>query len=163
MDSVLLCCGQEHDSTGRSQRLVHKVKDLLCKEKFLNVCALKTIWSMSLKLSAAVCISRYMQCTMRKEFHFILDMSVSTALTCNTALLTVIIGITGLMLAIIVTVLCIYFDLPGISGCEQGSAWMKGELRPNLEKEDIWICLYERIFVPAGVFLKLGSSPEELL
>ncbi|XP_036111553.1 toll-like receptor 1 isoform X2 [Molossus molossus] len=43
--------------------------------------------------------------TLLKDFHV-------SPLSCNTALLIVTIGITGLLLAIAVTVLCIYFDLP---------------------------------------------------
>ncbi|XP_036764367.2 toll-like receptor 6 [Manis pentadactyla] len=108
-----------------------------------------------------------------KDFHV-------SQLTCNTALLIVTIAVTGLVLAITVTVLCIYFDLPWylrmvcqwtqtrrrarnipleelqrtlqfhafISYSEHDSAWVKGELIPNLEKEDIRICLHERNFVP---------------
>ncbi|XP_017511930.3 toll-like receptor 6 [Manis javanica] len=108
-----------------------------------------------------------------KDFHV-------SQLTCNTALLIVTIGVTGLVLAITVTVLCIYFDLPWylrmvcqwtqtrrrarnipleelqrtlqfhafISYSEHDSAWVKGELIPNLEKENIRICLHERNFVP---------------
>ncbi|KAI5945937.1 Toll-like receptor 6 [Manis javanica] len=111
--------------------------------------------------------------TLLKDFHV-------SQLTCNTALLIVTIGVTGLVLAITVTVLCIYFDLPWylrmvcqwtqtrrrarnipleelqrtlqfhafISYSEHDSAWVKGELIPNLEKENIRICLHERNFVP---------------
>ncbi|KAM7158748.1 toll-like receptor 6 isoform 2-T4 [Molossus nigricans] len=43
--------------------------------------------------------------TLLKDFHV-------SPLSCNTALLIVTIGITGLLLAVAVTVLCIYFDLP---------------------------------------------------
>ncbi|XP_054438226.1 toll-like receptor 1 [Pteronotus mesoamericanus] len=101
-------------------------------------------------------------------------------LSCNPALLIVTIGVTGLVLAATLTVLCIYFDLPWylrmmcqwiqtrhrarnipldklqrafqfhafISYSEHDSAWVKSELLPNLEKEDIQICLHERNFVP---------------
>ncbi|XP_054438017.1 toll-like receptor 6 [Pteronotus mesoamericanus] len=101
-------------------------------------------------------------------------------LSCNTALLIVTIGVTGLVLAATLTVLCIYFDLPWylrmmcqwtqtrrrarnipldklqrafqfhafISYSEHDSAWVKNELVPCLEKEDIRICLHERNFVP---------------
>ncbi|XP_023973617.1 toll-like receptor 1 [Physeter macrocephalus] len=101
-------------------------------------------------------------------------------LSCNTALLIVTIGVPGLVLAVTVTVLCIYLDLPWylrmvlqwtqtrrrarnvplgelqralqfhafISYSGHDSAWVKNELIPNLEKEDIRICLHERNFVP---------------
>ncbi|XP_007455415.1 PREDICTED: toll-like receptor 6-like, partial [Lipotes vexillifer] len=108
-----------------------------------------------------------------KDFHV-------SQLSCNTALLIVTIGVPGLVLAVTVTVLCIYLDLPWylrmvcqwtqtrrrardvplgelqralqfhafISYSERDSAWVKNELIPNLEKEDIRICLHERNFVP---------------
>ncbi|XP_007178885.2 toll-like receptor 1 [Balaenoptera acutorostrata] len=108
-----------------------------------------------------------------KDFHV-------SQLSCNTALLIVTIGVPGLVLAVTVTVLCIYLDLPWylrmvcqwtqtrlrarnvpleelqrtvqfhafISYSGHDSAWVKNELIPNLEKEDIRICLHERNFVP---------------
>ncbi|EPY80510.1 toll-like receptor 6 [Camelus ferus] len=108
-----------------------------------------------------------------KDFHV-------SQLSCNTALLIVTIGVTGLLVAVTVTVLCIYLDLPWylrmlcqwtqtrhrarnvplaelqrtlqfhafISYSEHDSAWVKNELVPCLEKEDIKICLHERNFVP---------------
>ncbi|XP_061047303.1 toll-like receptor 6 [Eubalaena glacialis] len=108
-----------------------------------------------------------------KDFHV-------SQLSCNTALLIVTIGVPGLVLAVTVTVLCIYLDLPWylrmvcqwtqtrhrarnvpleelqralqfhafISYSEHDSAWVKNELVPCLEKEDIRICLHERNFVP---------------
>ncbi|XP_036920239.1 toll-like receptor 1 [Sturnira hondurensis] len=111
--------------------------------------------------------------TLLKDFHV-------SPLTCNTALLIVTIGVTGLVLAVTLTALCIYLDLPWylrmvcqwtqtrrrarnipldklqrtlqfhafISYSEHDSAWVKSELLPNLEKEDIRICLHERNFVP---------------
>uniref|UniRef100_A0A8C3WWS1 Toll like receptor 6 n=1 Tax=Catagonus wagneri TaxID=51154 RepID=A0A8C3WWS1_9CETA len=111
--------------------------------------------------------------TLLKDFHV-------SQLSCNTALLIVTIGVTGLVLALTVTGLCIYFDLPWylrmlcqwtqtrrrarnvpleelqrtlqfhafISYSEHDSAWVKSELVPCLEKEDIRICLHERNFVP---------------
>lgn len=111
--------------------------------------------------------------TLLKDFHV-------SPLSCNVALLIVTIGVTGLVLAVTVTVLCIYFDLPWylrmvcqwtqtrhrarntplhelqrtlqfhafISYSEHDSAWVKNELVPCLEKEDIRICLHERNFVP---------------
>ncbi|XP_006777760.1 PREDICTED: toll-like receptor 6, partial [Myotis davidii] len=111
--------------------------------------------------------------TLLKNFHV-------SPLSCNTALLIATIGVTGLVLAVAVTVLCVYFDLPWylrmvcqwtqtrhrarntslhelqrtlqfhafISYSEHDSAWVKNELLPNLEKEDIRICLHERNFVP---------------
>uniref|UniRef100_A0A8C3WVJ4 Toll-like receptor 1 n=1 Tax=Catagonus wagneri TaxID=51154 RepID=A0A8C3WVJ4_9CETA len=111
--------------------------------------------------------------TLLKDFHV-------SQLSCNTALLIVTIGVTGLVLALTVTGLCIYFDLPWylrmlcqwtqtrrrarnvpleelqrtlqfhafISYSGHDSAWVKSELIPNLEKEDIRICLHERNFVP---------------
>ncbi|XP_023609422.1 toll-like receptor 6 [Myotis lucifugus] len=111
--------------------------------------------------------------TLLKDFHV-------SPLSCNTALLIATIGVTGLVLAVAVTVLCVYFDLPWylrmvcqwtqtrhrarntslhelqrtlqfhafISYSEHDSAWVKNELLPNLEKEDIRICLHERNFVP---------------
>lgn len=111
--------------------------------------------------------------TLLKDFHV-------SPLSCNIALLIVTIGVTGLVLAVTVTVLCIYFDLPWylrmvcqwtqtrhrarntplhelqrtlqfhafISYSEHDSAWVKNELVPCLEKEDIRICLHERNFVP---------------
>ncbi|XP_049742311.1 toll-like receptor 1 [Elephas maximus indicus] len=101
-------------------------------------------------------------------------------LSCNTTLLIVTIGVTVLFLAVIVTFLCIYMDLPWylrmvcqwtqarhrarnmslkelqknlqfhafISYSGHDSVWVKNELLPNLEKEDIRICLHERNFVP---------------
>lgn len=107
-----------------------------------------------------------------KDFHI-------SELSCNTALLIVTIVVPGLVLAVAVTVLCIYLDLPWylrmvcqwtqtrrrarnvpleerqrtlqfhafISYSEHDSAWVKNELIPNLEKEDIRICLHERNFV----------------
>uniref|UniRef100_A0A8C5W0S6 Toll-like receptor n=1 Tax=Microcebus murinus TaxID=30608 RepID=A0A8C5W0S6_MICMU len=101
-------------------------------------------------------------------------------LSCNTALLMVTIGATTLVLAVTVTFLCIYLDLPWylrmvcqwtqtrhrarnipleelqrtlqfhafISYSEHDSVWVKNELVPCLEKEDIRICLHERNFVP---------------
>ncbi|KAF6133350.1 toll like receptor 1 [Phyllostomus discolor] len=111
--------------------------------------------------------------TLLKDFHV-------SPLTCNTALLIVTIGVTGLALAVTLTVLCICLDLPWylrmvcqwtqtrrrarnipldklqrtlqfhafISYSEHDSAWVKSELLPNIEKEDIRICLHERNFVP---------------
>ncbi|XP_066135333.1 toll-like receptor 1 [Saccopteryx bilineata] len=111
--------------------------------------------------------------TLLKNFHM-------SPLSCNIALLIVTIGVTGLVLAVTMTVLCIYFDLPWylrmvcqwtqtrhrarntvldklqntfhfhafISYSEHDSAWVKNELLPNIEKEDIRICLHERNFVP---------------
>ncbi|XP_019491616.1 PREDICTED: toll-like receptor 1 [Hipposideros armiger] len=111
--------------------------------------------------------------TLLKDFHV-------SPLSCNTALLIVTIGVTGLVFAVIVTILCIYFDLPWylrmvcqwtqtrhrarninldklqrtlqfhvfISYSGHDSAWVKNELVPNLEKENIRICLHERNFVP---------------
>ncbi|XP_045038606.2 toll-like receptor 1 [Desmodus rotundus] len=111
--------------------------------------------------------------TLLKDFHV-------SPLSCNTALLIVTIGVTGLVSAVILTVLCMYLDLPWylrmvcqwtqtrhrarnipldklqrtlqfhafISYSEHDSAWVKNELLPNLEKEDIRICLHERNFVP---------------
>ncbi|XP_059529335.1 toll-like receptor 1 [Myotis daubentonii] len=111
--------------------------------------------------------------TLLKDFHV-------SPLSCNTALLIATIGVTGLVLAVAVTVLCVYFDLPWylrmvcqwtqtrhrarntplhklqrtlqfhafISYSGHDSAWVKNELLPNLEKEDIRICLHERNFVP---------------
>ncbi|XP_010960976.2 toll-like receptor 1 [Camelus bactrianus] len=108
-----------------------------------------------------------------KDFHV-------SQLSCNTALLIVTIGVTGLLVAVTVTVLCIYLDLPWylrmlcqwtqtrhrarnvplaelqrtlqfhafISYSGHDSSWVKSELLPNLEKEDIKICLHERDFVP---------------
>ncbi|KAB1282792.1 Toll-like receptor 6 [Camelus dromedarius] len=108
-----------------------------------------------------------------KDFHV-------SQLSCNTALLIVTIGVTGLLVAVTVTVLCIYLDLlwylrmlcqwtqtrhrarnvplaelqrtlqfhAFISYSEHDSAWVKNELVPCLEKEDIKICLHERNFVP---------------
>nr|XP_020772103.1 toll-like receptor 1 [Odocoileus virginianus texanus]XP_020772109.1 toll-like receptor 1 [Odocoileus virginianus texanus] len=107
-----------------------------------------------------------------KDFHV-------SELSCNTALLIVTIVVPGLVLAITVTVLCIYLDLPWylrmvclwtqtrrrarnvpleelqrtlqfhafISYSGHDSAWVKNELVPCLEKEDIRICLHERNFV----------------
>ncbi|XP_012499930.1 PREDICTED: toll-like receptor 6 [Propithecus coquereli] len=107
-----------------------------------------------------------------KDFHM-------SALSCNTALLMVTIGAITLVLAVTVTFLCIYLDLPWylrmvcqwtqtrhrarnipleelqrtlqfhafISYSEHDSAWVKNELVPCLEKEDIRICLHERNFV----------------
>ncbi|XP_068831526.1 toll-like receptor 1 [Capricornis sumatraensis] len=107
-----------------------------------------------------------------KDFHV-------SELSCNTALLIVTIVVPGLVLAVAVTVLCIYLDLPWylrmvcqwtqtrrrarnalleerqrtlqfdafISYSGHDSAWVKNELIPNLEKEDIRICLHERNFV----------------
>uniref|UniRef100_A0A452FN74 Toll-like receptor n=2 Tax=Capra hircus TaxID=9925 RepID=A0A452FN74_CAPHI len=112
------------------------------------------------------------QGTPLKDFHV-------SELSCNTALLIVTIVVPGLVLAVAVTVLCIYLDLPWylrmvcqwtqtrrrarnvpleerqrtlqfhafISYSEHDSAWVKNELIPNLEKEDIRICLHERNFV----------------
>ncbi|KAL2780125.1 toll-like receptor 1 precursor, partial [Daubentonia madagascariensis] len=111
--------------------------------------------------------------TLLKDFHM-------SPLSCNTALLMVTIGAIMLVLAVIVTFLCIYLDLPWylrmvyqwtqtrhrarnipleelqrtlqfhafISYSEHDSAWVKNELVPCLEKEDIRICLHERDFVP---------------
>ncbi|XP_066135337.1 toll-like receptor 6 [Saccopteryx bilineata] len=111
--------------------------------------------------------------TLLKNFHM-------SPLSCNIALLIVTIGVTGLVLAVTMTVLCIYFDLPWylrmvcqwtqtrhrarntvldelqntfhfhafISYSEPDSAWVKNELVPCLEKEDMRICLHERNFVP---------------
>uniref|UniRef100_A0A384CYN7 Toll like receptor 6 n=1 Tax=Ursus maritimus TaxID=29073 RepID=A0A384CYN7_URSMA len=108
-----------------------------------------------------------------KDFHV-------SQLSCNTTLLLVTVGVTVLGLTVIVTALCIYFDLPWylrmmyqwtqtrrrarntpleelqrtlqfhafISYSEHDSAWVKNELVPWLEKEDIRICLHERNFVP---------------
>lgn len=108
-----------------------------------------------------------------KDFHM-------SPLSCNTALLMVTIGAITLVLAVTVTFLCIYLDLPWylrmacqwtqtrhraqnmpleelqrtlqfhafISYSEHDSAWVKNELVPCLEKEDIRICLHERNFVP---------------
>ena len=110
--------------------------------------------------------------TLLKDFHV-------SELSCNTALLIVTIVVPGLVLAVAVTVLCIYLDLPWylrmvcqwtqtrhrarnvpleelqrtlqfhafISYSGHDSAWVKNELIPNLEKEDIRICLHERNFV----------------
>ncbi|CAI9158600.1 unnamed protein product [Rangifer tarandus platyrhynchus] len=107
-----------------------------------------------------------------KDFHV-------SELSCNTALLIVTIVVPGLVLAVTVTVLCIYLDLPWylrmvclwtqtrrrarnvpleelqrtlqfhafISYSGHDSAWVKNELIPNLEKENIRICLHERNFV----------------
>ncbi|XP_053433988.1 toll-like receptor 1 [Nycticebus coucang] len=101
-------------------------------------------------------------------------------LSCNTALLIVTIGAIMLVLAVTVTFLCIYLDLPWylrmvfqwtrtrhrarnvhleelqralefhafISYSEHDAAWVKNELVPCLEREDIRICLHERNFVP---------------
>ncbi|KAM8803918.1 toll-like receptor 6 [Rhynchonycteris naso] len=111
--------------------------------------------------------------TLLKDFHV-------SPLSCNIALLIVTIGVTGLVFAITVTVLCVYFDLPWylrmvcqwtqtrhrarnitldklqrtlhfhafISYSAHDSAWVKNELVPCLEKEDMRICLHERNFVP---------------
>ena len=107
-----------------------------------------------------------------KDFHV-------SELSCNMALLIVTIVVPGLVLAVTVTILCIYLDLPWylrmvcqwtqtrrrarnvpleelqrtiqfhafISYSENDSAWVKIELVPCLEKEDIRICLHERNFV----------------
>ncbi|XP_062963498.1 LOW QUALITY PROTEIN: toll-like receptor 1 [Cynocephalus volans] len=111
--------------------------------------------------------------TLLKDFHV-------SQLSCNTALLMVTIGAAVLVLAVTVTFLCVYLDLPWylrmvcqwtqtrrrarnipleelqrslqfhafISYSGQDSAWVKNELLPNLEKENIRICLHERDFVP---------------
>ncbi|XP_037385531.1 toll-like receptor 6 [Talpa occidentalis] len=108
-----------------------------------------------------------------KDFHV-------SPLSCNTALLIVTIVVTVLVLAITVTTLCVYFDVPWylrmvcqwtqtrrrarnipleelqrtvqfhafISYSDHDSAWVKNELLPNLEKEDIRVCLHERNFIP---------------
>ncbi|XP_004681548.1 PREDICTED: toll-like receptor 6 [Condylura cristata] len=108
-----------------------------------------------------------------KDFHV-------SPLSCNTALLTVTIVATVLVVAISVTVLCVYLDGPWylrmvcqwtqtrhrarhvpledlqrtlqfhafVSYSDHDSAWVKGELLPNLEKEDIRVCVHERNFVP---------------
>ncbi|XP_008518915.2 toll-like receptor 6 isoform X2 [Equus przewalskii] len=108
-----------------------------------------------------------------KDFHL-------SQLSCNTALLVVTIVVPVLVLAVTVSILCIYLDLPWylrmvcqwtqtrrrarnipleelqrtlqfhafISYSERDSAWVKNELVPCLEKEDIRICLHERNFVP---------------
>ncbi|XP_049646073.1 toll-like receptor 1 [Suncus etruscus] len=108
-----------------------------------------------------------------KDFHV-------SQLSCNPALLmATIVGIM-LVVAIAMTILCVYFDVPWylrmvfqwtqtrhrarnihleelqrnlqfhafISYSEHDSAWVKNELLPNLEKEDIQVCLHERNFVP---------------
>ncbi|KAM5340398.1 toll-like receptor 6 isoform 2-T2 [Glossophaga mutica] len=111
--------------------------------------------------------------TLLEDFHV-------SPLTCNTALLIITIGVTGLVLAVTLTALCVCLDLPWylrmvcqwaqtrrrarnvpldklqrtlqfhafISYSEHDSAWVKNELVPSLEKEDIQICLHERNFVP---------------
>ncbi|XP_037385532.1 toll-like receptor 1 [Talpa occidentalis] len=108
-----------------------------------------------------------------KDFHV-------SPLSCNTALLIVTIVVTVLVLAITVTALCSYFDVPWylrmvcqwtqtrrrarnipleelqrtvqfhafISYSGLDSSWVKNELLPNLEKEDIRVCLHERNFIP---------------
>ncbi|ELV10441.1 Toll-like receptor 6 [Tupaia chinensis] len=108
-----------------------------------------------------------------KDFH-------PSQLSCNTVLLIVTVGATMLLLAVTMTLLCIYLDLPWylrmmfqwtqtrrrarnlpleelqrtlqfhafISYSGHDSAWVKNELVPNLEKEDVRICLHERNFVP---------------
>ncbi|XP_004681549.1 PREDICTED: toll-like receptor 1 [Condylura cristata] len=108
-----------------------------------------------------------------KDFHV-------SPLSCNTALLTVTIVATVLVVAISVTVLCVYLDGPWylrmvcqwtqtrhrarhvpledlqrtlqfhafVSYSDHDSAWVKSELLPNLEKEDIRVCVHERNFVP---------------
>ncbi|XP_004419033.1 PREDICTED: toll-like receptor 1 [Ceratotherium simum simum] len=110
--------------------------------------------------------------TQLKDFHV-------SQLSCNTALLIVTIVVPVLVLAVTVTILCIYLDLPWylrmvcqwtqtrrrarnvpleelqrtlqfhafISYSGHDSTWVKNELLPNLEKEDIRICLHERNFV----------------
>nr|WLR90746.1 TLR1 [Equus caballus] len=107
-----------------------------------------------------------------KDFHL-------SQLSCNTALLVVTIVVPVLVLAVTVSILCIYLDLPWylrmvcqwtqtrrrarnipleelqrtlqfhafISYSGHDSAWVKSELLPNLEKEDIRICLHERNFI----------------
>ncbi|XP_074085737.1 toll-like receptor 6 [Macrotis lagotis] len=111
--------------------------------------------------------------TQLKNFHL-------SPLSCNLVLLIITIVIIGLVVIIVTTFLCIYFDLPWylrmifrwtqtrprtmnipidilerkfqfhafISYSELDSAWVKHELVPNLEAEDIKICLHERNFVP---------------
>ncbi|XP_008051208.1 toll-like receptor 1 [Carlito syrichta] len=108
-----------------------------------------------------------------KDFHV-------SQLSCNTALLITTIGAIVLVLAVTVTFLCIYLDLPWylrmanqwtqtrsqarntpleelqktlqfhafVSYSGHDSNWVKNELLPNLEKENIQICLHERNFVP---------------
>ncbi|XP_008051225.1 toll-like receptor 6 [Carlito syrichta] len=108
-----------------------------------------------------------------KDFHV-------SQLSCNPALLIATIGTIVLVLAVTVTFLCIYLDVPWylrmasqwtqtrrrarntpleelqrtlqfhafISYSEHDSAWVKNELVPCLEKEDVQICLHERNFVP---------------
>ncbi|XP_003804000.2 toll-like receptor 1 [Otolemur garnettii] len=108
-----------------------------------------------------------------KDFHI-------SELSCNTTLLIVTIGAIMLVVAVTVTFLCIYLDLPWylrmvfqwtrtryrarnvpleelqralefhafISYSEHDAAWVKNELVPCLEREDIRICLHERNFVP---------------
>ncbi|XP_023363187.1 toll-like receptor 6 [Otolemur garnettii] len=108
-----------------------------------------------------------------KDFHM-------SELSCNTALLMVTTGAIMLVVAVTVTFLCIYLDLPWylrmvfqwtrtryrarnvpleelqralefhafISYSEHDAAWVKNELVPCLEREDIRICLHERNFVP---------------
>lgn len=111
--------------------------------------------------------------TLLQDFHM-------SALSCDTVLLIVTIGVTLLLLAAIVTFLCLRFDLPWylrmafqwtqtrhrarnipieelqrnfqfhvfVSYSEHDSTWVKNELLPNLEKDDIRVCLHERNFVP---------------
>ncbi|KAG8516474.1 Toll-like receptor 10 [Galemys pyrenaicus] len=108
-----------------------------------------------------------------KDFHV-------SPLACNTALLMATIVVTVLVVAVTVTVLCAYFDVPWylrmvcqwtrtrrrardvplealqrsllfhafISYSAHDSSWVKNELLPNLEKEDIRVCLHERNFIP---------------
>ncbi|XP_028717575.1 toll-like receptor 1 isoform X1 [Peromyscus leucopus] len=111
--------------------------------------------------------------TLLQDFHM-------SALSCDTVLLIVTIGVTLLLLAAIVAFLCLRFDLPWylrmafqwtqtrhrarnipieelqrnfqfhafISYSGHDSTWVKSELLPNLEKDDIRVCLHERNFVP---------------
>ncbi|XP_006895470.1 PREDICTED: toll-like receptor 6 [Elephantulus edwardii] len=111
--------------------------------------------------------------TALKDFHM-------PQLYCNTALLIITIGVTMLALAVTVTFLCIYLDVPWylrmiwqwtqarhrarsipleelqrnlkfhafISYSENDSVWVRDELLPHLENEDIRICLHERNFLP---------------
>ncbi|XP_028621075.1 toll-like receptor 1 [Grammomys surdaster] len=111
--------------------------------------------------------------TLLQDFHM-------SPLSCDTILLTVIIGATMLLLAATGAFFCLYFDLPWyvrmlcqwtqtrhrsknipleelqrklqfhafVSYSGLDSAWVKNELLPNLEKDDIRVCLHERNFVP---------------
>lgn len=108
-----------------------------------------------------------------KDFHM-------SPLSCDAVLLTITIGASVLVLAVVVASLCLYVDLPWylrmlcqwtqtrhrarnipleelqrnlqfhafVSYSGYDSSWVKNELLPNLEKDEIRVCLHERNFVP---------------